>query len=331
MAASENRDNGVGSNFRMAVRKKRRSNMGMRIVIAWTVILLGIVILRQHSRESKYQAEQLEAVSKRAKETIEEERKTILSGALSDCHRALGGFLTAGTPELRNQFVVNPIETAGKMATFYRYNPFPKVEVTKLKRTDQELIRVGNQWMVSTRWKEEGDDGAVFDAIFQMQSGTWKLDWAHFSKYGDFPWSLFLAGHGPDEAEFRLLVRQRLQEDDAERSGARLSFVMASPEWGKPAATGMESSEFVVDRRGDDGILLEAALQKKTDGESLFGSSFAPLEPEGFVRVRVRVRREDIGGVRRFEIEELPACHWIDADDRGFDLEALKDDLFGVF
>lgn len=35
------------------------------------------------------------------------------------------------------------------------------------------------------------------------------------------------------------------------------------------------------------------------------------MEPDGFIRVRVKVRREDTEEGRRFHLEEVAACHWL--------------------
>ncbi len=313
---------------RKAVRKKRRTNVMMRVVIIWTFAMLIAVWLRHHYAQKVKEKEKQEAVAgKMTTGTLADERVALLNSALPECHRALGGFLTSGSPEARNQFVVDAIDTAGKMATFYSYNAFPKVDVTGLSRSSQDIIKVGEEWMVSTRWK--GKDGIEFDAIFRRDRGTWKLDWQHFNRYSEYPWTLFLSGEGPDEAEFRLLGRLRLSGDEVEQSGARLPFVMLAPEFGKPAETGMESPELIVDRRSDDGILLEAAFAARKNNETIFGEKQKAMEPPGLVRLHVRVKRLNLAGQRSFRLEKIIACHWIDTPLLGFDLEKLKDEMFG--
>lgn len=313
-----------------AVRKKRRKNVMMRIVVAWLILMsLAVWIRTQHARSMAERDARLRAEDRNlAKGTMADERVALMSQALPACHRALAGFLTGGTPEIRNQFVANPIDTAGKMAVFYQGNPFPRVDVKGIRRIGQEPILVGDEWMIETRW--QGGDGLEFDAVFRREAGTWKLDWEHFSRYGEYPWPIYLAGEGPDEAEFRLLVRKVAVGDEAERGGSRLRFTLLAPEFGKPGETGMESPEFVVNRRSDVGLLLEAALEARESGGIPFGGSLKPMEPESLARVRVRIKRGEFGGVRSFDIEKIIACHWITSDEVGFDLEKLKDDLFGT-
>jgi hypothetical protein len=311
-----------------AVRKKRSKNVMMKVIVIWTFLMFLAVWIRHHNTQGERKKEFKEQLAtKMTTGTLADERVALLNKALPECHRALGGFLSAGTPEGRNQFVVNPIETAGKMATFYSFNPFPKVDIKLLNRTAQEIIQVGDTWMITTRWKET--NGVEFDAVFRRDAGTWRLDWEHFAQYSEYPWTLFLSGDGPDEAEFRLLARQRNEESDSERDGSRLTVAMHAPVFGKPEEEGMISPDLVIDRRGDEGLIITAALKARKNGENLFGQTLEPLERRDLVRLRVTVKRSDFGGNRSFKIEKISACHWIDSDTMGVDLEKLKDDLFG--
>jgi len=314
-----------------AVRKKRKKSLMMRVVIVW-LVLMSVFVWMKFNR-AKEEADKQARLgnsdsSNLAEGTMADERIALLSRALPECHRALAGFLTGGTPEIRNQFVADPIGTAGKMAVFYQANSFPNVDVKDLRRIYQEPVLVGDEWMIVTRW--QGAEGVEFDAVFRREGAVWKLDWQHFSRYGDFLWPLFLAGQGPDEAEFRLLARKVSGERNSERGGSRLPLLLLSPVFGKPGETGIASPELVVDRRSDEGILVQAAFDAREDGLRLFGSEMEPMEPDDLVRLRVRIKRGEFGGVRSFTLEKVLACHWIDSDEVGLDLAELKDDLFGT-
>lgn len=310
------------------VRKKRQNNIMLRVVIVWSLIMgVSIWLHRTLSREDSEKNGSVGKVDM-AKGTMADERIALLSRALPQCHKALAGFLTSGAPEARNQYVADPIGTAGKMAIFYRSNPFPNVDPGTIRRVAQEPIKVGEEWMIETRWKDEGN-GAEFDAVFRLDAGVWKLDWNHFSRYGDYPWALFLAGEGPDEAEFRLLARLVSGGDKAERDGSRLRVILLSSEFGKPSGAGTASPEFIVSRSSDEGLLLGAAFVANHEGKHLFGSSLKPMEPDGLVRVRVQLKRGQSGGERSFEIARVVACHWISSDQQGFDLKVLQEDIFG--
>lgn len=329
VSAFENRGEALDESGHRSVRKKRSKNHILHVVVVWT-FLMGLAVWWHNHYIGKYRDIQNRKSVKAnmAEGTLADERIALLSSALPQCHKALAGFLTAGTPEGRNQFVAAPIATAGRMASFYASNPFPNVDLKRLRRLLQEPVKVGDEWMIETRW-QEGEDGSAFDAVFCRESGVWMLDWNHFARYGDYPWALFLAGGGPDEGEFRLLARKVSSGDEAEQGGARLRIVLLSPVFGKPLETGLSSPEFVIARRSDDGLLLSAAFDANHDGKHLFGSPMKPMEPEGLIRVRVRVKRGEFGGKRSFEIGKVIACHWIESDVKGFDLIKLKGNLFG--
>lgn len=311
-------------------RKMRRKNIMLRVVVIWLILMLPVVWIRSRAPRTDImrEAQSRDGKGNLAEGTMADERIALMIKALPDCHSALLGFLSGGTPEIRNQFVANPIDTAGKMADFYQNNPLPTIETKGLKRIGQEAIIIGDEWMIETRWQSE--DGTVFDAVFRREGAAWKLDWEHFSQYGDCPWALFLAGQSAVEGEFRLLARNVAVGDQAERFGSRLRFVLMAPVIGKSGETGIESPELVVDRRSEDGLLLRAAFEARAEGKRVFGGMLEPLESDDVVRVRVRIKRGEFGGVESFSLEKVIACHWYGVDEVGFDIEELKEDLFGT-
>jgi len=330
MAVFDRTGESLAESGHRAVRKKRKKNTAMKLIVCWAV-LMSLVVWKQkfdtRQRVGAYAATGNEAVNL-AEGTMADERIAFLSRALPDCHRALTGFLTGGAPEIRNQFVADPIETAGIMAGYYKNNSFPSIEVAELRRTGQQPIKVGEEWMIETRWND--GKGQEVDAIFRRNGSVWKLDWEHFIRYGGYSWPLFLAGEGPAEVEFRLLARRVTTGEKAEADGSRLRFTFLSPVFGRPAEFGVESPEFVVNSYSDEGLLLGAAFDAKRSGKPIFGGELSPMEPGNLARVRVRIKRGEFAGVRSFELEEVMACHWIGGDDPGFDLKKLKDDLYTV-
>lgn len=314
--------------LKRTARKKPQKNMMMRFLVVWIFIMAMAVWIRIHYvRLDEEKQNREEARRSMVEGTMADQKVALLNEALPDCHRSLAGFLTGGTPEMRNQFVFDPISNAATMAVFYGMNPLEKVDVEKLRRTAQEPLTVGNERMISTRWKEA--EGAEFDAVFRNDTGTWKLDWEHFARYSDYPWTLFLAGEGPEEGDFRLLARRLLGGDAEQQSGGRTAIVLMAPVFGQPSETGAPSPEFVMERRSDAGLLLGAAFSAQAEGEALFGAEEKAMEPAGLVRVRVRIRREAIGDEFKFHLEEVLACHWISSSNRGYDLEKMRYDIFG--
>lgn len=325
MAAFDKTGGSLAESGYRSVRKKHKNSTPLKIIAFWAIIMLLLVLIKNYDMRQKAAATPGNKAVNLAEGTMADESVALLNRAMPDCHRALIGFLTGGAPEIRNQFVVDPIETAGIMASFYQNNPFPSLEVTELRRTGQQSIKVGDEWMIETRWND--GEGQEVDAIFRRNGSVWKLDWEHFIRYGSYSWPLFLAGEGPEEVEFRLLVRRVTTGQKADDDGSRLRFTLLSPVFGRPAEFGMESPEFVVNRYSEEGLLLKAAFDSKRSGKPNFGGKLSPMEPENLVRVRVLIKRGEFAGARSFELVKVMACHWIGVDELGFDLKKLKDDL----
>ena len=71
-------------------------------------------------------------------------------------NQTLAGFLSAGTPEERNQFVVNPIATAARMARFYSLNPLVNIEPQTLSLDDNAVTVRERDTMAQERIPLEG-------------------------------------------------------------------------------------------------------------------------------------------------------------------------------
>jgi hypothetical protein len=228
-------------------------------------------------------------------------------------NQAFLGFLSAGTPEARNQFVLNPIDTASRMARFYDLNPIVNIAPETLTGPQSAALYLPSGRAVETRWKTT--DGRQIDTVFVKQDNEWRLDWDHYVRFSTYPWALFLAGSGEDEGEFRLLARQRLAEE--RKDADSISIVLYAPRFGYANETGFQSPEFLVKRDSDNGRLLDAAFKLEKDGKRAFGLKLPNDNPEGLIRVRVKVRRvkDDMGN--RFELVDVLACHWYTTDDPG--------------
>ena len=230
------------------------------------------------------------------------------------------GFLSAGTPEARNQFVINPITTASRMARFYDLNPMVNISPETLAHLKSAVLHLAAGRAIETLWNTA--DGRQIDAVFVEQDNEWRLDWDHFVRFSTYPWALFLAGSGEEEGEFRLLARQRLAEE--RKDADDISIVLYAPRFGFANETGFQSPEFFVKRDTRNGRLLDAAFKLEKTGRRVFGLNLPNDNPEGLIRVRVKVRRikNDVGS--RFELVEVLACHWYSIDDPGVEISEAE-------
>ncbi len=289
----------------------------VKLVAGWLLILAAIVFGANKMWKDK--SENRPAVKTKAadKEVMSAADINFLNEASPLCGQTLSGFLAAGTPEQRNQFVSSPITTAARMSRFYETNPMASIDPKTIVLENSSLIRLPNGNGVEIQMSSP--EGRLLDAAFVKENDEWRIDWDHFARYSDEPWALFLAGGSQAEGEFRLLARERLAE---ERKGAdTLSIVLYAPRFGYAKDTGFQSPEFIVRRDSKDGRLLDAAFRQERSGKRLFGVRQASIDPEGLIRIRAKIRRTEQELERKFEILEVIACHWYSVDDPGVAIE----------
>ena len=297
-------------------RKRKRRFFMAKLVIAWSLVLLAIVIgarklWHQNSGQSKPFQSQVAA-----KSVVPEADVVLLNEAGPLCSQTFSNFLAAGTTEERNQFVLAPISTAARMARFYSLNPQVDIDPATLALGNSAVLRLPGRRAIETQWRTT--DGRSLDAVFIEENGEWRLEWDHFARFSDYPWALFLAGSESDHGEFRLLARERLA---AERKNEdAISIVLYAPRFGHSGETGFQSPEFLIKRDTRNGRLLDAAFKLERAGERVFGVNLPSINPEGLIRVRVKVRRVEHDAERHFELEDVVACHWYAVDAPGVEI-----------
>lgn len=296
-------------------RHPKRNSLIAKILLGWLLTTALIALLIRWLWPEVTGSNASEAARFSVQGTAGDEAVVMIQKALVPCGAVLGGFLNAGTPEERNQFVLNPVTTAGRMARFYDLNPLTRINPKNVNNTVNTMLNLPDGQALESRWITT--DGRSFDCVFVKQNGEWRLDWEHFSRYCEYPWSLFLSGSGAQEVEFRLLVRERLAKEHSESSYMSLAFY--APRFGSPGQVGVASPEFVIKRDSDDGRLLAAAFKIREKGETLYGSKLPAMDPDGMIRVRVKMRRlqSDPDATPKFELAKVITCHWLATDDPG--------------
>jgi hypothetical protein len=288
----------------------------VKLLLGWALAtaLLALTIRWIWPEDARHNAGKTSSIDS-VKGSAGDESVVNLRKALVPCISALSGFLSANTPEERNQFVLNPVATAGRMARFYNLNSLTRIDPRKVTNTVNTLLDLPTGQALESRWITA--DGRTFDSVFMQQEGEWHLDWEHFARYGDYPWSLFIAGDGPPEVELRLLVRERLAHERNDSPFMSLAFY--APRFGFPDPIDSHAPEFLLLRDSDDGRLLTAAFKKHAAGETLYGSKLPSMEAQGMIRARVKMRRLPVESeaTQKIELVKVIACHWLAIDDAG--------------
>lgn len=296
-----------------SVRKRKSNHLMLKLVLGWTAVLALIVIGARKMYHVEAPKDLPPPVSEKKQEVVSDEDMMLLDDHLPKCGAALTGFLQAGVPEQRNQFVLSPVTTASRMARFYSMNPLANIEPQMLQPAGSSVLKFPDGKAIETLWTTQ--DGRRFDVVFREENGEWRIDWDHFARFSDYPWSLFLAGSEASEGEFRLLARERLAEE--RKDAEAISVVLYAPRFGRPEDSGFQSPEFLVSRRTRNGQLLDAAFKLMREKKTMFGSKLTDLNPDGMIRVRVRVKRTEVDMERKFEITEVLGCHWYSVEDPG--------------
>ena len=296
-----------------SVRKRKSNHLMLKLVGGWSLVLALIVI----GARKMYHVDTPDppSVTERAEAgpVFSEEDRMLLEDAGPKCAAAFSGFLAAGVPEQRNQFVLAPVETAARMARFHTMNPMTNVDPQTISLESSSILVLPSGKAIETLWSSS--DGKRIDAVFREESSEWRLDWDHFARYGEYPWPLFLAGSGESEGEFRLLARERLAEE--RKDADTISIVLYGPRFGRPEDTGIQSPEFLVSRRSKEGMLLDAGFKLARQGRQVFGSRMPRIDPDGMIRVWVKVKRSEVDLERKFEITKVLGCHWYSEEDPG--------------
>jgi hypothetical protein len=304
-------------------RDKDQSVLRLVVFLALWVGVLGVFAAammmknqrrerEEQSRAEKYRATRIVAQDPLAMNLSATERD-LIEEAFPACRTALIGFLQSPSPEIRSQWVCEPLRILGALSRFdqsstaYQADQAPTNEFLGVLQTPAGK-------MIETLWKSP--DGARIEAVFRRDQEGWRLDWESFVRYSETPWVMFLAGGGKPVQEFRLLARERLAEE--RRQEPTLSVVFHPPRFGDPAEAGPASPEFLVRRLSDPGRKLTALFELARAGQTPFNAKAPTQDPEEMIRVRVRIRRiDDAAASRKFEVEDVLAGHWLGIEDGG--------------
>ncbi len=305
-------------------RKKTSTFQNVAVLIGIWLTLLGVFavsmkLYRSHEEQKENERSAHLRESRRSLEVagldpnLQERERVFLTRAFPKCQNAFLAFLSSTTPELRAQWVAGGPDMVGKMSRFQG--------VTSLFRPSEPpkndyagVIETADGPLVETMWKCE--EGYRIEAVFLLEKDEWRLDWEAFARFSEMPWAIFAAGAGPEVQEFRLLARERLAKE--RMMDPALSVVLHPPRFGVPREAGAPSPEFVVPRQSVPGRKLEALFRMKKEGKTCLGAKLPAEDPDGMIRVRVKIRRLlDARGVRKFEIEDVVAGHWLSIKDSG--------------
>ncbi len=295
--------------FKREARHQKKSRFVIKLLVVWA-LLMGVLALCSKFFWSDEPQQVERGVGSHV--SVSDSDALLLEKEYPKCVQAMSGFVSAGAPEQKNQFVLTPLDTAGRMARFYQANPINSIDPMSVRGVSNGVITLENGVrVIETRWTVS--DGRTIDAVFAEEKGEWRLDWEDYVRYGDEPWALFLTGTDDAEGDFRLFARER--EAGGNGSGRNLRIHLHAPVFGKPGEAGEASHEFVVDQLSPEGQMLLAAFKKRAAGGRIYESKLETLDPGNMIRVRAKISRKNGINGRDFKITKLEACHWLSTSD----------------
>ncbi|MGE9269260.1 MAG: hypothetical protein ACQKBU_00535 [Verrucomicrobiales bacterium] len=290
--------------------KAGRSKGVVTFVVVWLALLGGVAGLVTWLRSG----DQKEVSGPGLVDEVADLR--FLQAASEECFYAMAQFLSSDSPEKRAYHVQDSIETLKKMVRFSESVPV-LAEGAKARMTFFQSFPAPTGPGMQGMWVLPG--GEILEAVFtQNPEEAWKLDWQQMVRFSEDSWETFLAGGGPQTAEFRVYARRRASSTGGQGGVSRLIFL--APQLWKPGMTGESSPEVQVDLDSELAEELRAAFKMRDEGVGVFGTRFHELDPKGMIRVRVvlhRLDEKDEHGEWSFELKELKACHWMSFDKLG--------------
>jgi hypothetical protein len=296
-----------------AVRSPKRSRTINKLIIGWVLVMALLVFIGRMVWRS---SPQKQYVATKVDETPLPKDIELLTKLSEQCRDELSKFLTTQNMGQRAQFTINPEQTSQRMEPFYVLNPLTNIDPKSFTCTGSDFLNLPAGRAIECQWKSS--EGHVFDSVFSPETDSLRFDWDHFVKYSEYPWALFLAGDGPDEAEFRLLARQRFGSEGKNTSSLNIVFYAVA--FGTSQEIGSASPEFQVPKNTKNGKLLDAAFGLEKNGKRPFGINLKTVDPEGYIRVRVRIRRATVDNVRSYELLNVIACHWYSTVEPGMEI-----------
>ena len=305
----------VRHDTRNSRRKRKMLPVMAKVLLGWLALVVVIVVGAQFLVGTGFETKKPESAPQ-SQVAASEADAALINRAMPLLQKTIGSFVDARTPEEWSQFILAPIAAAGRIDRYYSFNPRMNVVTERLNLTHFGIVNLPAGKAIECYWGADG--GEVLDTVFVEENGEWLLDWNHYVRYSDYPWASFLAGGGDEVGEFRLLARERLA--DERKNEDTISIALYAPYLGDPGKLGLASPEFLIKRSSKNGRMLDAAFKLNKNGKHVFDSILPSIDPQGLVRVRVKVRRVKEADKNQFELEEVIACHWFSTDVPGVEI-----------
>ena len=271
--------------------KEEKSKALLIFMLVWTIIIASVFYLFKSGDDSKQDQDE----ESTDEESIIAARNRLFAGEhfpqINVSFRAFLGQFESGR---RLQFIDQSSRLSLQFNRFYRSAVFPTPEGEIVARARNVIeIKSGPDPVLGleTIWLDQ--KGGILETVHVHDGEAWKLDWEAFGPYSTSPWVLFVSGTERSEGTFRLYMRKMKSLDDSKRFFVKF---YAPPVFGesdrKASSLDVESPEVEVNTRSGLGQQFIEVLENQQNKEFFLGSMFPIYDPEGYLRVTVKLALE---------------------------------------
>ncbi len=298
-----------------APHRPRKVKLGKRFVVFFAIWigLLGILSLYLRRIGMEYQGnlrkneQKIESIdlNKRGKAVEFQNRANAFVPALAQ------EFFLNASPQVLSQICRKRPRIVQIIAEdAFKIPPYQAHEMPTL--VSSNVAWCGETMCLETLWKDYRE--RLMELVFVEDDGEWKIDWEAFSRSSSAPWTKFAAETEDAEGTFRLLVRER---KTVKASEGKISVAFHEPSLFHGTHPSVQSMPFEIDRNSRSAQRILAALSARETGPQVLESMYPQNDMPQTARVRVKIRRVMVDGVKVFTVEEVQACHWLGWDEPG--------------
>jgi hypothetical protein len=298
-------------------RKRKTNNTLIKFLIGWGVsltLIAGLIKWRLSADAPVVSAPVIDTPADQQKLTLQSENLDLLTSSFESILKLTDAFLQTSASESLAQYcrpsprLAMTLFNDGAKATLFKPDSVQLIE--------RNVIRPADKPMIETIWAD--NRGRKMEIVYAREDDRWVIDWESYAKSSSLPLSIFQGAEGEETGTFRLLVRERLA--DQNYNDLQMSLVFYEPAFLHGGPLGLSTPEYLVDRKSRNGRMITAALEARKNNKPLMDSVFPASDPPNTARVCVKFRRTMKNGEKVFELVDVLACHWLGIDYPGVEL-----------
>ena len=303
-------DGSRGIRRRRKKSKERKSKALVIFIFVWLTVICSVFYFFSLKDDSRQDQDKGPADGE---SIIAARNRSFIIEHFPEINVSFKAFLRQFESGRRLQFIDQSSRLSLQFNRFYRSAVFPTPEgginmgarnVIEIKSGPDPVLGLETIW---------GDNkGGILETVHVHDGEDWKLDWESFAPYSTSPWVLFVSGTERSEGVFRVYVRKMKSLDDSKRFFVKF---YAPPVFGesdrKASILDLESPEVEVNTRSELGQRVIEILENHQNKNFFLGSMFPKYDPEGYLRVTVRLAWEsDEKDVPVLVLKELISPSW---------------------